>query len=141
LLLQAAFCGALLLSPVAAFCGSANTHSKLAGVYMSRPRDGAKSGPFLNLSLGPDGTATVTEDAGNGTTTLFGHWVDSGNQVKITFDSQEGKPAEPAMDFEPSHDGLQAVTWNHATWGKETPPPLKKGGAKVKELYWFTTNP
>ena len=39
------------------------------------------------------------------------------------------------------HDGLQAVTWDHAAWGKENPPPMKKGGAKVKQLYWFTQNP
>ncbi len=95
----------------------------------------------MNLSLGPDGTATVTEDPGTGTRTLFGHWVDSGNQVTVTFDAAEGEPAEPPMAFQPGHDGLQAVTWNHATWGKENPPPLKKGGAKVKEHYWFTQNP
>ncbi len=59
----------------------------------------------------------------------------------VTFDAAEGKPAEPPMAFQPSHDGLQAVTWNHAAWGKENPPPMKKGGAKVKEHYWFTQNP
>jgi hypothetical protein len=95
----------------------------------------------MNLSLGPDGSATVTEDAGNGTRTLFGHWVDSGNQVLVTFDAAQGKAAEPPMAFQPSHDGLQAVTWNHAAWGKENPPPMKKGGAKIKEHYWFTQNP
>jgi hypothetical protein len=141
LLFRVSVCGALLLSPVSAFSGSANTHSKFVGVYMSHPRDGAKSGAFINLSLGRDGTATVTEDPGDGTKTLFGHWVDSGSQVTVTFDAEEGKPAEPAMAFQPGHDGLQAVTWNRATWGKENPPPMKKGGAKVKDLYWFTTNP
>jgi hypothetical protein len=133
---------AILLSPAAAFCGNTNVHSKFAGVYVSQARQGGKDGPFMNLSLGPDGSATVTEDPGSGTTiTLFGRWVDSGNGVTVTFDAQEGKPAEPAMAFQPGHDGLQAVTWNHATWGKENPPPMKKGGAKVKNLYWFTTNP
>lgn len=141
LLFQASVCGALLLSPLAAFSGNTNSHSKFVGVYMSQPRDGAKSAAFMNLSLGRDGTATVTEDPGDGTKTLFGHWVDSGSQVTVTFDAEEGKPAEPAMAFQPGHDGLQAVTWNRATWGKENPPPMKKGGAKVKDLYWFTTNP
>ena len=37
----------------------------------------------MNLSLGPDGTATVTEDPGNGTKTLFGHWVDSGIKSRL----------------------------------------------------------
>ena len=94
----------------------------------------------MNVSLGPDGSATVTEDAGNGARTLFGHWVDSSGQVTVTFDAMQGAPAEPAMVFQAAHDGLQAVTWNHASWGKVAPPPMKKG-FKVKELYWFTTNP
>ena len=96
----------------------------------------------MNLSLGSDGSATVTEDPGNSTTTtLFGHWADSGSQITVTFDAQEGNPAEPAMAFAPGHDGLQAVSWNHATWGKQNPPPMKKGGAKVKDHYWFSENP
>ncbi len=94
----------------------------------------------MNLSLGADGSATVTEDAGNGATTLFGHWADTGGQVAVTFDALDGKPAEPRMVFQPAHDGLQAVTWNHASWGKVTPPPMKKG-SKVKQLYWFTEGP
>jgi hypothetical protein len=141
LLFHVSLYGALLLSPVAARAGSADTHSRFAGVYVSHPRDGAKTGPFMNLSLGRDGTATVTEDPGDGTRTLFGHWIDTGSQVTVTFDAEEGKPAEPAMAFQPGHDGLQAVAWNRGTWGKENPPPMKKGGAKVKDLYWFTTNP
>jgi hypothetical protein len=141
LLLHVSLYGALLLSPVAALAGSTDTHSRFAGVYVSRSQSDAKAGPFMNLSLGRDGTATVTEDPGDGTRTLFGHWVDTGSQVTVTFDAEEGKPAEPAMAFQPGHDGLQAVTWNRATWGKENPPPMKKGGAKVKDLYWFTTNP
>jgi hypothetical protein len=133
-------CAALLLSPIAAVAGSTNGNSRFAGVYVSQMHVEAKTGPFMNLSLGKDGTATVTEDPGTGTRTLFGHWVDTGNQVTVTFDAQEGEPPEPAMAFQPGHDGLQAVTWNHATWGKENPPPMKKGGAKVKDLYWLTTN-
>ena len=44
----------------------------------------------------------------------------------------EGKPVEPPMVFQPGHDGLQAVTWNHATWGNTNPPPMKNR-SKVKE--------
>ncbi len=44
----------------------------------------------MNLSLGADGSATVTEDSGNGATTLFGHWVDTGGQVAVTFDASAG---------------------------------------------------
>jgi hypothetical protein len=119
----------------AAFADYTTVHSRFAGVYLSR-----FTSPSMNLSLGRDGTATVTEDAGNGATTLFGHWVDSGSQVTVTFDAVEGKPVEPPMVFQPAHDGLQAVTWNHASWGKVDPPPMKKG-FKVKQLYWLTTGP
>ncbi len=94
----------------------------------------------MNLSLGKDGSATVTEDPGTDSLTLFGHWVDSGSGVTITFDAVEGKPAEPTMVFQSGHDGLQATTWNHAAWGKASPPPMKKG-YKVKQLYWTTTGP
>jgi hypothetical protein len=121
-----------LLFLAAALSASTTTHSKFVGTYLSDPRDGAKPGPSMDVSLGSDGTATVTEDPGNGMTTLFGHWADSGSLVKVTFDAVEGKPAEPPMVFEAGHDGLHAVTWNHATWGKTNPPPMKNK-AKVKE--------
>ena len=49
--------GLLLLSPLAAVGGNTNTHSKFAGVYMSSNL--TKSGAFMNLSLGPDGSATL----------------------------------------------------------------------------------
>ena len=119
----------------AALADSTVAHSKFTGVYLSQ-----KAGPSINLSLGADGSATVTEDPGNGAITLFGHWVDSGGQVGVTFDAEQGKPAEPPMVFQAAHDGLQAVTWNHAAWGKVDPPPMKKG-FKVKQLYWLTTGP
>jgi hypothetical protein len=121
-----------LLLPAAALSGSTTTHSKFVGTYLSQPRDESKPGPSMDLSLGSDGTATVTQDPGNGTTTLFGHWVDSGTQVKVIFDAVEGKPAEPPMVFQPGHDGLRAISWNHATWGNTNPPPMKSR-AKVKE--------
>jgi hypothetical protein len=116
----------LILSPLATLAGS-TIHSRFIGTYLSPTRDDTRPGPSMELSLGPDGTATVTEDPGSGITTLFGHWVDTGAQVKVTFDA-----AEPPMVFAPSHSGLQAITWNHETWGKTNPPPMKQGG-KVKE--------
>jgi hypothetical protein len=134
--------GTLLLSPLVAFSSNTNVHAKFAGEYVSRTQEGGRTGSFMNLSLGSDGSATVTEDPGTGTTsTFFGHWADMGGQVTVTFDAQEQSSAEPAMAFAPGHDGMQAVTWNHAFWGKQSPPPMKKGGGKVKDLYWFSTNP
>jgi hypothetical protein len=127
----------LLLSSLAAFSDSAGAHSKFAGSYVSKMD---KPVPSMTLSLGEDGTATVTEDAGKGALTHFGHWVDSGAQVTVTFDAEDGRPAAPPMVFQPTHEGLQAVTWDHADWGNQQPPPMKKGH-KVKEKYWFTTVP
>jgi hypothetical protein len=136
LLLQFPLACALVWTPSqAALADNTTAHSRFAGVYLSR-----FAAPSMNLSLGRDGTATVTEDTGNGATTLFGHWVDSGSQVTVTFDAVEGQPVEPPMVFQPAHDGLQAVSWNHASWGKVDPPPMKKG-FKVKQLYWLTTGP
>ncbi len=140
-IVHASVLGILLASPLASFASNTDVNKKLVGVYMSETNNGGRDGSFMNLSLGSDGSATVTEDPGSGvTTTLFGHWVDTGGQVTVTFDAQEQKPAEPAMAFAPAHDGLQARTWNHATWGKENPPPMKKGGGKVKDHYWLSQN-
>jgi hypothetical protein len=133
-------CAILFPSSWAAFADSTNTHSRFAGVYLSRPRDRGKVGPSMNLSLGADGSATITEDPGTGARTLFGHWVDSGSQVTVTFDAVGGKPVAPPMVFQPARDGLQAVAWDHASWGNVDPPPMKKG-YKVKQLYWLTTGP
>ena len=129
-----------LLLPLAARAESSTVHSRFAGIYLSHMHSGAQVAPSISLSLGRDGTATVTEDAGLGASTLFGHWVDSGSQITVTFDAPEGQSPEPAMVFQPGHDGLQAVTWNHTSWGKVEPPPMKKG-FKVKQLYWLTTGP
>jgi hypothetical protein len=134
----------LLLSPLAALSDSNSGNSgeagnsggsHFAGLYRSTLD---KKGPYMDLSLGDDGTATLTEDPGTGTAVFFGHWVDTGGQVKVTFEAKDGKPAESPMVFEPNHDGLQAVTWNHAEWGSVTPPAMKKG-YKVRQKYWFTT--
>jgi hypothetical protein len=97
-------------------------HSKFVGTYVS---------PAMELSLGSDGSATVMEDPGNSPITLFGHWAEANNTVNVNFEAVAGQPAEPAMVFKPEHDGLQVVTWNHDTWGKQVPPPLK-AKARIK---------
>ena len=132
--LQGLLVAVSLLSLPAALFGSTTVHSKYVGTYLSNPSDDAKTQASMNVSLGADGSATVTEDPGNGASTLFGHWIDAGSQVKVTFDAVEGKPAEPPMVFQSAHDGLQAVIWNHSTWGKASPPPMKSK-SRVKERF------
>jgi hypothetical protein len=126
----------LLFSPLAAFAEDGDAHSKIAGDYRSY---GEKKDPFMTVSLGEDGTATVSQDPGNGLVTFFGHWIDSGSEVTITFDPLDGKK-EPSMVLQPNHGGLEVVTWNHALWGNVKPPPMKRA-AKAKQLYWSTTVP
>jgi hypothetical protein len=127
---------AILLLALAAIPVFAFT-SRYAGIYSSEapdsPDPSGPAGPAFSVSLGPDGTATVTQDAGKGAITTFGHWTDAGSQITVKFDAEEGKTVDPPMVFQPSHDGLQAVSWNHMFWGKTTPPVLKK-----EESNWHT---
>ena len=129
--LYLAFAGAAMMMALAAIPVFASAYSKYAGIYSSEAPDTVDAtgpaGPAFSVSLGPDGTATVTQDMGKGgAVTTFGHWTDAGSQITIKFDAVGDKPADSPMVFQPSHDGLQAVTWNHTLWGKTTPPPLKK---------------
>lgn len=124
--------GTLLLLATGSIGATPTTHARFAGTYESRTKGDASSGPSMNVSLGLDGTATVTEDAGNGIVTHFGHWVETDSQVKVSFDPVEGRPAEPPMTLQAEHDGLRAVSWNHATWGK-TSPPVVKSRSRVKQ--------
>jgi len=121
---------AALLLPVVVPAAFASPFSKYAGIYSFVPPDTAEptgpEGPAFSVSLGPDGTATVTQDSGKGAITSFGHWNDAGSQITVKFDEVEGKPTDPPMVFQPAHDGLQVVTWDHNFWGKVTPPALKK---------------
>ena len=120
---------------LAAVADNTTAHSRFAGVYLSH-----NVGTAMSLSLGKDGTATVTESPdGLEAKTLFGHWADSGGQVTVNFDAGAGALVEPPMVFQPGRDGLQAVSWNRTAWGKSSPPPLKKG-YKVKQTYWLTQN-
>lgn len=81
---------------------------------------------MMGLSLGREGTATLTQDWGKGAKTWFGKWSAEGGQIRLTFQGIPGQPVEPPMLFESSHGGLQAVTWDRAKWGKVKPPLMKK---------------
>ena len=109
--------------------------SKYAGIYTSEVKDTPNpttpSGPAFSISLGPDGSATVSQDIGKGAVTTFGHWTDSGSQITIKFDSADDKPVDPPMVLQPGHDGLQAVTWNHAFWGKNDSATVEEGRVEL----------
>jgi hypothetical protein len=124
------------LSPLAAL---AKTHipESFAGIYVTRA---PKTAPSMSVSLGADGTATVTQDPGQGSTTSFGHWQADGDQVKVTFSASLGEQPQAPMVFQPTKNGLQAVSWDHEAWGSLQPPTMQKG-YKVKYLFWTTTMP
>jgi hypothetical protein len=122
----------LLLAPVAVFAANTTTPPTLAGIYVARV---AKTAPSMTVSLGEDGTATVTGDLGKGSITSFGSWEGNGTQVKVTFNAEEGAPTTPPMIFQPVHHGLQAVSWDKNEWGNAQPPTMTKG-YKVKYLFW-----
>jgi hypothetical protein len=125
----------VLLSPLAALAGNTHISPALAGIYVARV---AKTAPSMTVSLGADGTATVTGDLGKGSITSFGSWQDDGRQIKVTFNSAEGAPQESPMVFQANHNQLQAVSWSREVWGPAQPPTMKKG-YKVKYLFWSTT--
>ena len=128
--------GAMLsLSPLAALAANPNIHASFVGVYITRA---PKTAPTMSVSLGADGSATVTQDPGQGSTTTFGKWQDDGRQIKVTFDATEGEPLPAPMVFEPVHGKLQAISWDHQAWGTAQPPAMTKG-YKVKYLFWSTT--
>ncbi len=114
-------------SPAVAAPVASKAASKWAGTYESDPPKAGTPGGSMTLSLGADGSATVSQDFGKGESTSFGHWSDSGNGVIVTFDAAAGETTPPPMTFSSGHDGLQAVNWDHAAWGKLTPPLMKKG--------------
>lgn len=134
--LRVLLAGAMLsLSPLGALAADAHIHASFAGIYVTRA---PKTAPTMSVSLGEDGSATVTQDPGQGSTTLFGRWQDDGRQIKVTFTATEGEPVPAPMVFEPAHGKLQAISWDHEAWGTTQPPAMTKG-YKVKYLFWTTT--
>ena len=129
--------GAMLsLSPLGALAADTqNIHASFVGVYITRA---PKTAPTMSVSLGADGSATVTQDPGQGSSTMFGKWQEDGRQIKVTFNAVAGEPSEAPMVFEIVHSKLQAVSWNHEAWGAAQPPAMTKG-YKVKYLFWTTT--
>ncbi len=125
----------LMLAPAAVFAGNTTTPPTLAGIYVARV---PKTAPSMTVSLGADGTATVTGDLGKGSITSFGSWEDDGSRVKVTFNAEEGAPPAPPMIFQPGHNKLQVISWDHEEWGNAKPPAMTKG-YKVKYLFWSKT--
>jgi hypothetical protein len=106
------------------------TRTKTESLAQSEMEDYAVKHHTINVSLGADGSATVSQSPhGDDETTAFGTFKVSGGQIVITFDPPpNGKGPTPApMTFSTGHNELTPVAYDHSLWDKLPPPPLKKG--------------
>jgi hypothetical protein len=86
----------------------------------------------MTLSLGDDGTATLTQspDAVNEITS-FGRWSRQGDIITLTLDPVGKQAAPPPMTFRLDHKTLTPVSWNHSLWRTAPPPAMKR--MKIKK--------
>ena len=118
----------LVILPIVAL-GSEDL-SKYAGTYRGETQSFRDR--TMTLSLGDDGTATLTQspDAANEITS-FGHWVRQGDMITLTLDPVGKQTAPPPMTFRLDHRTLTPVSWNHNLWRTAPPPAMKR--MKIKK--------
>ena len=118
----------LVILPIVAL-GSEDL-SKYAGTYRGETQSFRDR--TMTLSLGDDGTATLTQspDAVNEITS-FGRWVRQGDMIMLTLDPAGKQAAPPPMSFRLAHKTLTPVSWNHNLWRTAPPPAMKR--MKVKK--------
>jgi hypothetical protein len=99
--------------------------SKYTGTYKGATH--AARNRTMTLSLGDDGTATLTQspDAVNEITS-FGRWTHQGDVIKLNFDPVDRQPTPSPMTFQWQHKTLTAVVWNHSLWRSVVPPTMKR---------------
>ena len=104
--------------------------SKYTGTY--RGESQSLHDRTMTLSLGNDGTATLTQspDAVNEITS-FGRWVRQGDMITLTLDPVAKQATPPPMTFRLDHKTLTPVSWNHNLWRTAPPPAMKR--MKVKK--------
>jgi len=115
---------------------SGETRTKTESLAQSEMQEFALKHHSISLSLGSDGSATVTQSPhGNDEFTSFGHFKVNGGQIVITFDPQPDGRATPApMTFSTGHNELTATAYDHSLWEKLPPPPMHRtsGGTAAK---------
>lgn len=104
--------------------------SKYTGTYRGEAQ--SLHDRTMTLSLGNDGTATLTQspDAVNEITS-FGRWVRQGDMITLTLDPVSKQATPPPMTFRLDHKTLTPVSWNHNLWRTAPPPAMKR--MKVKK--------
>ena len=118
----------LVILPIVAL-GSEDL-SKYAGTYRGETQSFRDR--TMTLSLGDDGTATLTQspDAANEITS-FGRWVRQGDMIMLTLDPVGKQAAAPPMTFRLAGKTLTPVSWNHNLWPTAPPPAMKR--MKIKK--------
>jgi hypothetical protein len=113
----------LVLLPIAAM--GKEDLSKFTGTYKGETRSARHL--TMTLSLGDDGTATLTESPNAvDEITSFGHWTHQGDMIQLTFDPVDRQPTPAPMTFRHEHKTLTPLTWNHNLWRVSTPPAMKR---------------
>ena len=113
--------------------------SKYAGIYKGETRakdetrDESREGDYatrhhtITLSLGADGSATLTQSPdGTSEVTNFAHWTHEGDVIKLQFDPVEKQATPAAMSFHISHKTLTPIVYSHDLWRTLPPPPLQR---------------
>ena len=97
----------------------------------SREGDYAIRHHTIALSLGKDGTATLTQSPDGATEiTSFAHWSHEGELIKLQFDPVDKQATPPPASFRVSHSTLTPVLYNHDLWRSLPPPPLHRQKAR-----------
>jgi hypothetical protein len=112
---------------------------KYAGVYhgetrtkeetraQSREPEYATRHHTITLSLGKDGSATLTEspDAVS-ETTRFAHWTYADGQITLRFDPLPNGTTPTPEIYGVNHHELTPVVWDHQLWKNLPPPKLER---------------
>ncbi len=132
----------LVLLPAAAWPPSVQARdslAKYAGVYhgetrtreetraQSREQEYAVRHHTITLTLGKDGTATLTEspDAVS-ETTRFAHWSYADEQITLRFDPLPDGTTPAPESYSVNHHELTPVVWDHHLWKTLPPPKLER---------------
>ena len=81
----------------------------------------------MTLSLGDDGTATLTQspDAVNEITS-FGRWIRQGDMIKLNFDPVDRQPTPPPDDLSPRAQNTDPRHVESQPLACTAPPPAMK---------------
>ena len=104
----------------------------VAGIYQGRAATKDPAQRRFTLNLLADGAAIFTIlYIGKEETTQHGGWVQSGNQIVLTFDAVgSNQPLRPITFRHRNHE-LSPLHWDGNDWGRSGPPILHRAPANL----------